>query len=140
MEHWRGKVALVTGASSGIGYDTAKKLAELGMNVVGCARNTAKIEVRSCSVKSSCIKYAMSYTHAPQALSSELKAVSGSGDLLSVKCDVRHEEEIVAVFEAARAQFGGVDVLVNSAGLSHKAPLLTGTTEDWRDILEVCSM
>ena len=45
MERWRGKVALITGASAGIGYDLAKQLAELGMNVVGCARNIEKIEV-----------------------------------------------------------------------------------------------
>ena len=48
MEQWRGKCALVTGASSGIGYDVARRLAELGMNVVGCSRNITKIEV--CSV------------------------------------------------------------------------------------------
>ena len=45
MERWRGKVALVTGASAGIGYTTAKQLTELGMNVVGCARNIGTIEV-----------------------------------------------------------------------------------------------
>jgi len=47
MERWRGKVALVTGASAGIGYTTAKQLTELGMNVVGCARNIGTIEVSS---------------------------------------------------------------------------------------------
>ena len=45
MERWRGKVALVTEASAGIGYTTAKQLTELGMNVVGCARNISTIEV-----------------------------------------------------------------------------------------------
>lgn len=45
MEQWCGKAAFVTGASAGIGYDLSKQLCELGMNVVGCARNTAKIEV-----------------------------------------------------------------------------------------------
>ena len=47
MERWRGKVALITGASSGIGYLLAKQLAEMGMAVVRCARNTTKIEVLS---------------------------------------------------------------------------------------------
>ena len=45
MHRWKGKVALVTGASSGIGYDTAKELARSGMKVVGCSRNVAKVEV-----------------------------------------------------------------------------------------------
>lgn len=47
MERWQGKVALITGASAGIGYVLAKQLTELGMNVVGCARNIATIEVRN---------------------------------------------------------------------------------------------
>ena len=47
MEHWVGKTALVTGASAGIGYDLSSRLCELGMNVVGCARNIEKIEVRA---------------------------------------------------------------------------------------------
>ena len=45
MEQWKGKVAFVTGASAGIGYDLSRRLCELGMNVVGCARNIEKIEV-----------------------------------------------------------------------------------------------
>lgn len=45
MEQWRGKVAFVTGASAGIGYDLSKQLCELGVDVVGCARNIGKIEV-----------------------------------------------------------------------------------------------
>ena len=46
MERWKGRVAIVTGASAGIGYETAKRLAQLGVVVVGCARNIATIEVR----------------------------------------------------------------------------------------------
>lgn len=45
FDRWKGRVALVTGASSGMGYMIAKQLTEIGMKVVGCARNTAKIEV-----------------------------------------------------------------------------------------------
>ena len=48
MERWKGRTALVTGASCGIGYEIAKHLALLGMGVVGCARNVAKIEVPVC--------------------------------------------------------------------------------------------
>ena len=72
-----------------------------------------------------------------QALSSELQQKSSSGRLQAVKCDVRQDGEVAAVFEAARASFGGVDVCVNNAGLSHDAPLLSGSTAEWKDMLEV---
>lgn len=45
MERWEGRVALVTGASAGLGESIAKRLVELGMKVIGCARNTEKIQV-----------------------------------------------------------------------------------------------
>ena len=45
MERWKGRVAIVTGASAGIGYETAKRLAQFGVIVVGCARNITTIEV-----------------------------------------------------------------------------------------------
>ena len=50
-----------------------------------------------------------------QAMSQELS--SAPGKLVARKCDVRNEEEIKAVFQFARTQFGGVDVCVNNAGL-----------------------
>ena len=46
MERWAGRVALVTGASAGIGCAIARALVCQGMRVVGCARNTQKIQVR----------------------------------------------------------------------------------------------
>ncbi len=45
MERWTGRTAFVTGASAGIGYDLSRRLCELGLNVVGCARNAEKIRV-----------------------------------------------------------------------------------------------
>lgn len=50
MEKWIGRVALVTGASAGFGEAIAKRLAEYGMKVVGCARNIEKIQVSALMV------------------------------------------------------------------------------------------
>ena len=72
-----------------------------------------------------------------QLLSQELAANSSSGKVISAKCDVRREDEIKAMFEMAKSRFGGVDVCVNNAGLGHDAPLLTGETDQWREMLEV---
>lgn len=117
MEKWRGKVALITGASAGIGYALAKQLVELGINVVGCARNTAKIEELSHELTS--------------------KGEDKFGKLISVKCNVANEDEIKAMFSLAKSQFGGIDVCVNNAGLAHDAPILSGSTADWKNMLEV---
>ena len=70
-----------------------------------------------------------------QALSQELS--SSSGKLVARRCDVRREEEVKAVFQYARTQFGGVDVCVNNAGLAHMSPILSGSTEEWREMMEV---
>ncbi len=59
------------------------------------------------------------------------------GKLLPVSCDIRKEDQIKAMFQKAKEEFGGVDVLINSAGVGHPAPLLSGETEDWRDVMEV---
>ena len=48
MDKWEGRVALVTGASAGLGAAIAKRLVENGMKVVGCARSVQKIEVCFC--------------------------------------------------------------------------------------------
>ncbi|XP_065892558.1 dehydrogenase/reductase SDR family member 11-like isoform X2 [Dysidea avara] len=113
MERWKGRVAIVTGASAGIGYELSKRLVQLGVVVVGCARNIAAIE----------------------SLSQELS--TSGGKLVAMKCDVRKEEDILSMMSAIKSQFGGADICVNNAGLVYDAPLLSGTTEQWRETLEV---
>ncbi|XP_065892560.1 dehydrogenase/reductase SDR family member 11-like isoform X2 [Dysidea avara] len=113
MERWKGRVAIVTGASAGIGYELSKRLVQLGVVVVGCARNIAAIE----------------------SLSQELS--TSGGKLVAMKCDVRKEEDILSMMSAIKSQFGGADVCVNNAGLSHNSSLLSGTTEQWKEMLEV---
>lgn len=113
MDRWVGRVGLVTGASSGIGRAIAARLAQLGMVVVACARNYERLQ--------------------------ELKAANADakGTIVPVRCDVRNEEEILSMFDLIRREFGGVDVCVNNAGVGLFATLLSGSTADWRDMLEV---
>ena len=72
-----------------------------------------------------------------QEMSKSLSSSESAGRLLPVKCNVRVEEEVVAAFKKAVEVFGGVEVCINNAGLAHNAPLLSGNTEEWRDMLEV---
>ncbi|XP_071944509.1 dehydrogenase/reductase SDR family member 11-like [Antedon mediterranea] len=115
-DRWVGRVALVTGASVGIGAAIAKKLVSHGMKVVGCANNGVD------KVK---------------AISEELKSQNAPGLLHAVKCDVTKEDEILAMFAEIKEKFGGVDVCVNNAGLGFDCPLMSGKTEHWRHMLEV---
>ena len=57
--------------------------------------------------------------------------------LIAIKCDVTKEEEVKAVYRKAKAEFGGVDVCVNNAGIGYDAPLLSGSTSDWKKMLDV---
>ncbi len=109
MQRWQGKVALVTGASSGIGEAVARRLAADGMRVVAVARRRGRLE----------------------ALAASHEAIT------PMAYDLRDEGAIAGLFEAIRRDLGGVDVLVNNAGLGRSASLLTGDTASWREMLEV---
>ncbi|GBM32196.1 Dehydrogenase/reductase SDR family member 11 [Araneus ventricosus] len=115
MERWNGRIALVTGASVGIGAAICRALVQHGMVVVGCARNLDKIK----------------------AIAEEDAVKASPGRLVAIKCDVTQESEILSMFDQIRRTFGRLDICVNNAGLSHDAPLLTGNTEDWRNMLDV---
>lgn len=110
MERWKGKVALVTGASSGIGAATARALSEAGMRVALWARRSDRLEELAGSI---------------------------SGETLVRRVDVRSEEEILSGFNEIREKWGGVDVLINNAGLGHKTTIQEGKTEAWREMLDV---
>lgn len=111
MDRWKGRVALVTGASSGIGYAVAADLARAGMRVVAVARRRERLD----------------------ALVRELP----DAEVLAVPADLRAEEQILGLFEQVRRELGGVDVLVNNAGLGHREPLSEGQTDKWREMLDV---
>ena len=109
MELWRGKVALVTGASSGIGQACALRLAQEGMVVVAAARRLERLK----------------------------RLAEAHPNIHAMAVDLRDTEAIVALFERIRRELGGVDVLINNAGLGRRAPLMSGETEHWREMLEV---
>ncbi|KAM4726884.1 dehydrogenase/reductase SDR family member 11a [Anableps anableps] len=115
MERWKGRVALVTGASIGIGAAVTRALVQHGMRVVGCARNVDKIE----------------------KLAAECESAGYSGTLIPYKCDLSNEEEILSMFSAIKTLHKGVDVCINNAGLAHNEPLLSGKTEGWRNMIDV---
>ncbi|XP_030008614.1 dehydrogenase/reductase SDR family member 11-like [Sphaeramia orbicularis] len=115
MDRWKGRVALVTGASVGIGAAIVKELVRHGMKVVGCARDVDKI----------------------QKLAAECQSAGYSGVLVPFKCDLHNEEEILSMFSAIKSQHQGVDVCINNAGLAYPEPLLNGKTSAWKSMLDV---
>lgn len=104
----RGKAALVTGASKGIGFAVARVLAEEGAHVAICARDRATLE----------------------AAAAGLRAETGA-QVLAVPADVERAADVAAFVERAAGQFGGVDVLVNSAGGGKAGRFADLTDEDF---------
>ncbi len=109
MSKLNGKVAVVTGASKGIGAAVAKRLASDGASVV--------------------VNYASSAAAAEQVVN-EIKAAGGKA--VAVKADVSKATEVKALFDAAEKAFGAADILVNNAGVYAGAPLGSITEEHYR--------
>jgi NADP-dependent 3-hydroxy acid dehydrogenase YdfG len=108
-----GKVALVTGASSGIGRAVALQLAFAKMKVAVAARRARKLEELAAAIK------------------------SAGAESLPVTVDLRDDEQLRASVAGVIRHFGGIDVLVNAAGLGHMAPLASGEPSHFREMLEV---
>jgi len=113
LDRWKGKVALVTGASSGIGQAIARALAGAGMKVAATARRRERLD----------------------ALASELE--SDGAEVRALTADMGVEEQIRALFPAVHEAFGSVDVLVNCAGTGSMSTFEAGSANDWREILNV---
>lgn len=94
MNRWNGKIAVVTGASSGIGSAVVVDLVNAGLKVIGFARRVERVDQLKSKVSS-----------------------TATGELHSFKCDVSNEEDVLAAFAWVISKFGGVDVLVNNAGV-----------------------
>ena len=106
-----GHVALVTGASQGIGRACALRLAKHGASVAVAARNHEKLN----------------------ELVGEIAAAGGTAASFSV--DVGDEEQIKTAFKAAIAQFGKIDVLVNNAGITRDQLVMRMKRADWDAVL-----
>jgi 3-oxoacyl-[acyl-carrier protein] reductase len=106
-----GRVALVTGASQGIGRACAIKLAGLGASVAVAARNQEKLN----------------------ELVNEIGASGGKASAFPL--DVSDEEQIKATFKNALAQFGKVDILVNNAGITRDQLVMRMKRADWDAVL-----
>lgn len=105
MQDLTGKVAVITGASSGIGEATARLLAEEGVQLVLAARRKERMD----------------------ALVEEL------GDkAVAIACDVGDMGEVTALFDAVRERFGGLDLLFNNAGMGINGPFAQTKPEDWK--------
>lgn len=108
-----GEVALVTGASSGLGERFAQTLAAHGAKVVLAARRINRLE----------------------KLVEQIRA--DGGNAIAVELDVADQQAIAPAFDAAEAAFGTVTLLVNNAGIDGQSPALDMTPEQWRQVMSV---
>jgi 3-oxoacyl-[acyl-carrier protein] reductase len=106
-----GRVALITGASQGIGQACSLKLAEAGATVAVAARKRQKLD----------------------ELVAQIGAAGGKAAAFAL--DVSDEEQIKSVLKAALAQFGKIDILVNNAGITRDQLVMRMKRVDWDSVL-----
>lgn len=109
----RGKTAIVTGSSKGIGYAIAESLARAHANVLVTARNAEEV-----------------------AAAARTLDPLGQGAVIGVATDMRRYDEVRRLVGRAVEELEGVDILVNNAGVGHFAPIHEITVEQWGQILE----
>ena len=110
----KGKVAVVTGGSRGIGLYTARALGAEGARLALCARHREPLE------------------SAAESLRAE-----GVADVLTVACDIASEDGAAQLIEATRGRYGALDVLVNNVGGNRRGQFEETSDEDWLDILQL---
>jgi NAD(P)-dependent dehydrogenase (short-subunit alcohol dehydrogenase family) len=108
----RGQVALVTGASSGIGRHLAELLASAGAKVALAARRVDQLA----------------------ELAREIEAAGGQG--LPIACDVTRSDDIAAAVATAENELGSLSILVNNAGVVVSKPLFEHTEADWDHVVD----
>ncbi|MFO7720164.1 MAG: SDR family oxidoreductase [Gillisia sp.] len=109
----KGKVVVITGASSGLGETTARHLASKGASVVLGARRIENLE----------------------KIAKEIRENGGKADVL--KMDVTKAEDVKALIDKAVSSFGKIDVLINNAGLMAIAPLSETKVDEWDKMIDI---
>jgi NAD(P)-dependent dehydrogenase (short-subunit alcohol dehydrogenase family) len=108
----KGRVALVTGASSGLGVQFSRALADNGAAVALVARRVERLD----------------------ALKNEIK--KNGGKAVAIAADVTDRAAMMRAFDAAEKAFGTVTILVNNAGIAHGGRAVDMTAEEWRKVLD----
>ena len=110
MEAVAPKIALVTGAGSGIGRAVSAALAEAGFTVVLAGRTVSRLEAAAAEI---------------------------GGDAVAVECDVRDPASVARAFAEVESRFGRLDLLFNNAGIgAPPVPLEELTVEQWADVVD----
>ena len=113
MASLKQKVAIVTGASSGIGEATAIALAAAGAKVAIAARRSERLETLTQRIQ------------------------QNGGEALPITADVANEAQVQDMVSATKDKWGRVDILVNNAGVMLLGPIYEANTEDWRRMFDV---
>ena len=108
-----GKVAAITGASSGIGAATALALVEEGATVTLAARRTERIDDLA------------------------ERIIASGGNAVAIETDVTDEKQATAFVERTNEELGRLDILVNNAGVMLLGPVAGAPTEQWRQMIDV---
>ncbi len=111
-ERLAGQVAVVTGASRGIGLAIARRLGQMGARVSLCARNAANLERAASGLRAAGIQ------------------------VLALRTDVTRGDEVASLVSETQRAFGPVDILVNNAGIGIFGPFQEQTEADWNAIMD----
>jgi 3-oxoacyl-[acyl-carrier protein] reductase len=113
MQSLRGKVALVTGGSRGIGLAIARALVADGVQVAITGRNAAHLSAAVTKIEA-----------------------AGPGAVETLQADVRRYDEVKAAIAATVARFGGLDFLINNAGVGIFTDVASMTPEQWAEVID----
>jgi NAD(P)-dependent dehydrogenase (short-subunit alcohol dehydrogenase family) len=110
-----GKIALITGAGTGLGKGIAQAFIREGAKLVIASRNQQRLD----------------------AVANMLRS-QGAANVLVIPTDITDEAQVIALFEKAVQEFGRLDILVNNAGIWEEAPIEDMSLEFWQRTIDVC--